>query len=303
MGFVISDNSIIVYAIIAAMLIIVLALIFHSDFRKDMQSAEGEVNFAGLALKGIAPVLIFGLCLVGLFKFKNEAPKIDVSSAINHLKLDKQDEYITTAGIGGKKVELLVRTKEDKGTIIGEVELPKNEVRTETITQVTALGLAEMFDLASFYSKNKKAKCGDYIFQIFSKPKVEIDDLSKEEQQQLALVIAGLGETYYREEGKVDALLASIDKLDNLSPKFKALRQAEFLYNVGAYGNDNEWRLKALTKYFEQHGYSNLPEQSKKEVIELYRFLSKKSKYRRQLADAIGGDNVDLLKEALAEES
>ena len=131
MGFVISDNSIIVYAIIAAMLIIVLALIFHSGFRKDMQSAEGEVNFAGLALKGIAPVLIFGLCLIALFKFKSEVPEIDTTSAINHLKKETQDQYLTSAGGGGGKVELLVNTPEDQGTIIGEVELPRPKEPTE----------------------------------------------------------------------------------------------------------------------------------------------------------------------------
>lgn len=305
MGFVISDNSIIVYAIIAAMLIIVLALIFHSGFRKDMQSAEGEVNFAGLALKGIAPVLIFGLCLIALFKFKSEVPEIDTASAINHLKKETQDQYLTSAGGGGEKVELLVNTQEDQGTIIGEVELPKPKAQTQvqTVSEVKELGLEEMFDLANFYSVSKKAKCGDYVFQLFNKRKAEINDLAKEDQEKLALVIAGLGETYYLETSKVDTLLGFIDALNNLSPKYKALRQAELLYNVGIYTKDNEWRFKALDKYFEQYLYANLPEQSKKEAQELYRFLSVTSKYRRQIAETIGKDNVDALNKVIEEKT
>lgn len=303
MGFVISDNSIIVYAIIAAMLIIVLALIFHSGFRKDMQSAEGEVNFAGLALKGIAPVLIFGLCLMALFKFKSEAPEINAELAIGHLKNDSQVQYITSAGGGGEEVELLVNTPQDKGTIIGKVELPSTQVQTKTVTEVTELGLEEMFDLANFYNISKKAKCGTYVFRMFEKREAEINDLAKEEQEKLALVIASLGETYYKEETKVDSLLGFIDALNNLSPKFKALRQAEFLYNVGIYTKDNEWRFKALEKYFEQYRYPALPDQSKKEALELYQFLSTTAKYRRQIAETIGNDNVVFLSNAIAEKT
>lgn len=301
MGFVISDNSIIVYAIIAAMLIIVLALIFHSGFRKDMQSAEGEVNFAGLALKGIAPVLIFGLCLVALFQFKSEAPEINAELAINHLKNDLQVAYVTSAGGGGEKVGLLVNTPQYKGTMIGQVELPKNQVEKETVTEVTELGMEEMFDLANFYSVSKKAKCGTYIFRMFEKRKAEINDLAKEDQEKLALVIASLGETYYKEEAKVDSLIGFVDALNNLSPKFKALRQAEFLYNVGIYTKDNEWRFKALKKYFEQYSYPTLPDQSKKEALDLYNFLSVTTKYRGQIVEAIGKGNVTYLNTASTE--
>jgi hypothetical protein len=303
MGFVISDNSIIVYAIIAAMLIIVLALIFHSGFRKDMQSAEGEVNFAGLALKGIAPVLIFGLCLMALFQFKNEAPEINAELAIGHLKNDSQVQYITSAGGGGEKVELLVNTPQDKGTVIGKVELPSIQVQTKTVTEVTELGLEEMFDLASFYNVSKKAKCGAYVFRMFEKRKAEINDLAKEEQEKLALVIASLGETYYKEEPKVDSLLGFVEELNNLSPKFKALRQAELLYNVGIYTKDNEWRFKALKKYFEQYSYPTLPDQSKKEALDLYNFLSVTAKYRGKIAETIGKGNVTYLNTASTEKT
>ena len=266
-----STNSIIIYAIVIAMLGIVAALIFVPDFRKDMRASEGEASIAGMSVKGMAPIVLLGLCLIFLFLFKDDNPEITTEAAINQLSKDSEDAYSTTTASNDKKVSLLAKKNgsSGEGSIIGEIDLPAPEKVTEFREKELSLG--EMYDMAIFYNKSKKAKSGEYIFKLFNVHGNKLNELDEGRQESLGLAIMQLGQTYYMNAEKVDSLVKFIGSLNNLTPKFKTLRQAEIYYGAGIPAKNDNWKLSGLQKYFAQHDYANLPKQSKIEARNLFR--------------------------------
>ena len=274
-------DGIIIIAIVVAMLAIVFAFIFHKDFRQDLKASEGEMSFGGMNIKGVAPIVLLGLCLFALLSFKS------------------------TPMEGGESKAIAGEAARD--TVFVDGPCPPADT-IEVITKKD-LSVEELYDLAfAFKQKTKNAKCETYVFRLFEKPNSEINDLGQSQQLDLALMMSEFSKSFRDSttaEDKGKDYIDFIGKLGNVSDKNAikdiTLREAEIYYNMGSATDKYEWRLKALTKYFERHEYSDLPSQSKTEAMGLYEFLALNTRFRQQIEQAIGAKKVVSLNNAITQ--